>query len=304
MQHKGIVPLRSLRAQDSPHFEGLPRMYLAHWGLERSPFAAGAAAPSFYEGESQAEALARLRRLAIIVGAPGVGKSLLARRFAHECRREGRSAALVGLTGLSGRELLWQIAAQLALGPRPTDDAASLLGRIAAEVDSLRWQGASAAILLDDAEQAGPDLQLLLARLLALGGDDPRLTLVLTTTPADVWRLGRELLDAADMRIDLEPWTDVETVGYVQHALVEAGCDRPAFDDEALAVLSTLTGGVPRAVTRLADHALLAAAAEGRETVDAAIIEAAHDAVRWESPSLEGTGATEHGRQWRPSAGR
>ena len=66
-----------------------------------------------------------------------------------------------------------------------------------------------------------------------------------------------------DLRIDLEPWTASECVGYVQHALLESGCDQPAFDDEALETLASLSGGVPRRLNRLADHALLAAAAEG-----------------------------------------
>ena len=44
---------------------------------------------------------------------------------------------------------------------------------------------------------------------------------------------------------------------------------------------ATLSGGVPRHVNRLADHALLAAAAAGLEVVDAATIEQAHDALSW-----------------------
>jgi general secretion pathway protein A len=263
-------------------------MYLAHWGLERSPFAPGTRAPLFYEGESQAEALARLRfvvqngrRLAIVVGASGSGRSVLLHRFAEQCRREGRPVSSASLAGLSGRELSWQLAAQLSLGPLPGDDAAALFNRIAALINSLRWQRERATLLLDDADQAGPDVRTFVLRLLALGGDDARLTFVLSTTPTDAWRLGREVLDASDLLIDLEPWSEVETVGYIQHALVEGGCERPAFDDEALSVLWALSGGVPRHVNRLADHALLCAAAEGRETIDAAIIEAAHDALNW-----------------------
>lgn len=267
-------------------------MYLEHWGLERSPFAPGPAAPLFYEGESHAEATARLRfvvrngrRLALVVGVRGVGKSSFVRRFAEECRREGRVVAVTGVAGLSVRELMWQLAAQFSLGPQPADDAVALFRRVAAYAESLRWQAETATIILDDADQAGPDVQTQLLRLLALGGDRGRLTLVLSTTPAETWRVGRELRDAADLRIDLDPWSESETVGYVQHALLEAGCDRPALDDEALSVLFTLTEGVPRQVNRLADHALLGAAAEGAQIVDAAMIEAAHDALNWAAPA-------------------
>jgi type II secretory pathway predicted ATPase ExeA len=181
--------------------------------------------------------------------------------------------------------LMWQLNAQFSLGPQPTDEAVALFRRIAAYAETLRWQRDVATIFLDDADQAGPDVQTQLLRLLALGGDHSRLSFVLSTTPTDAWRLGRELLDAADLRIDLDPWSESETIGYVQHALIEAGCDRPAFDDEALSVLFTLTEGVPRQVNRLADHALLGAAAEGSQTVDAAMIEAAHETLNWAAPA-------------------
>lgn len=266
-------------------------MYLAYWGLAHSPFAPSAAAPWYYEGEAQAEAAARLRfvvqngrRLALLVGERGVGKSLLVRRFAEQTRREGRSVAMVLGAGLTVRELMWQLAAQFAIGPTPSDDAAALTRRIVAYVDGLRWQRRGATVFVDDANQLGPDVRTQLVRLLALGIDDARLALVLVTTPQERRQLGESLLEATDLWIDLDPWDETETAAYVQHALIEAGCDRPAFEDEALSALYQLTDGVPRQVNRLADHALLGAAAEGHEAVDAAMIEAAHDALAWAAP--------------------
>jgi general secretion pathway protein A len=263
-------------------------MYLAHWGLERSPFAAGLAPRLFYEAESQTEALARLRfvvrqgrPMALMAGARGVGKSTLLRRFADQCRREGRRVAVVDLAGLSARELLWQLAAQFAIAPRAGADAATLFANLASFHHTLHWQGEAATLLLDDADQAGPDARSQLVRLARIGGEQSRLSLVLATAPHGLDRLGEELLAAIDLRIDVDPWSEVDTIGYVQHALLEAGCDRPAFDDEALSALAALSGGVPRQVNRIADHALLATAAEGRESVDAATIEATHEALHW-----------------------
>jgi type II secretory pathway predicted ATPase ExeA len=260
-------------------------MYHAHWGLSRSPFAGGVS-PLFYLGESQAEALARLRyaaehrRHAVLLGERGTGKSLVVRRFAEERRRTGGETVIVGLAGLSPRELLWQIAAGLSLAPRPEDDAVRLYRRLA-DAAAVRADGPGALLLLDDAEQAGADVRTQLLRLLSLAGGRLWLTLVVTAGLRTAARLGEELLDAADLRIDLEPWSETDTIGYVQHALVEAGADRPIFEDEALAALYALTDGIPRRVNRLADHALLGAAADGHDMVDAAMVEAAHDAVSW-----------------------
>ncbi len=86
-------------------------MYYAHWGLSHSPFAS--ATPLFYRGESQAEAVARLRyaaeesRHALLVGERGVGKSALLAEFAAERRNAGQGVALVNLAGKSPRESLW-----------------------------------------------------------------------------------------------------------------------------------------------------------------------------------------------------
>jgi general secretion pathway protein A len=263
-------------------------MYHAHWGLSRSPFAGGGP-PLFYRGESQAEAQARLRyvadhgRHAVLVGERGAGKSLVLRHFAEERRRGGREVVSIAAAGLSPRELVWQIAAGLSLAPRPEDDLPRLFRRLGDF--SAATASPSALLLLDDADQAGHDVRTQLLRLLSVSGGASWLTLVVTAGLRSVGRLGDELLDAADLRIDLEPWSETDAVGYVQHALIEAGADRPIFEDEALAALYALSDGIPRRVNRLADHALLGAAGDDQEMVDAAMVEAAHDALSWTATS-------------------
>jgi general secretion pathway protein A len=262
-------------------------MYHAHWGLSRSPFAGGEA-PLFYRGESQAEALARLRyvvgqrRHAVLVGERGVGKSLLLQQFAAERRPHESATAVINVAGLSPRELLWHIAAGISISPRLEDESVRLFRRLEDFAAAASWRTSPAVLLLDDADQAGADVRLQLVRLLSLGQASCRwLTLVLSTTPRGTQRLGEDLLEAIDLRIELEPWTEGDMIGYLQHALIEAGGDRPIFDDEALSAMHGLTGGIARKVNRLADHALLGAAAEGREMVDAAMIESAYDALSW-----------------------
>lgn len=265
----------------------LTLMYQAHWGLRRSPFA-GRQTPLFYEGESQTEAMARLRfsvaerRNALLIGPRGAGKSLALAHFTTPCRRSGRDVAAVNLAGISPRELLWRLAGQLSLAPGPNEDAVRLFRRLADYAAAAPWRGATAVLLLDDADQAGPDVQSAVVRLLASGdGRAAWATTVLAAAPEQATRLNAALLDAVDLRIDLGPWTEAETIGYVQHALLDAGCERPIFEDEAVAVLYVLSEGLPRQVNRLADRALLAAAAEGIDMIDAGIVEAAHESIEW-----------------------
>jgi general secretion pathway protein A len=60
---------------------------------------------------------------------------------------------------------------------------------------------------------------------------------------------------------------------------VEAGAERPIFDDGALDEIHRLSAGVPRQVNRLADYALVAGSSTRLETIDVETVAAAHAAL-------------------------
>jgi general secretion pathway protein A len=273
--------------------ETLP-MQLTHWGIDRSPFRTLPDEGQFYPTAGHNEALARIeyladarRRLGVLVGQPGVGKSLVLRVAWRTLSRQGRSVVLVDALGLGPREFAWQVAAGLGAAPRDDADIVRMWRQIADRVVENRLQQVDTVLLVDDAGRAGPDV---LAQLVRLARLDPtptaRWTIVLAAEPDQAARWGESLRELVDLRIDLGPWSVDDTIGYVQTALVEAGCMDPVFDDEALEALHELAGGVPRQVARLADFALLAGAATGADRVDAAAVSAAYDEVSWPIPEL------------------
>jgi type II secretory pathway predicted ATPase ExeA len=257
-----------------------------NWGLERSPFSSGLETRLFFEGASHREALARLRfllanrRLGLLFGEPGTGKSLLLKVFENECRRHGCAVASVNLLGLSTREFYWQVASQLATAVCVEDDQLRLFRQLSDRIVVNQLQGVPTVVLVDDAHQAGPDLLAQLVRLTQLDAASPRpLTMVLAARESHSGRLGEQLLELVDLRIDLEPWDELDTTGYLQLAQVEGGCQQPLFDDEALAEIHRLAEGVPRRVNRLADYALLVGASAESEIINAETIRAAHEAL-------------------------
>lgn len=262
-------------------------MHAAHWGLERPPFPAGNDEPVFYAGLPQREASARLRflvhnqrRLALLLGESGCGKTLLLALFGEEAEREGWHAAELNLLGLTVREFYWQLAVRLHANPRSTDDVARLCRRVEDRFEQNQIQGEQIVLSFDDADHAGPDVLTQLARLMQLPpAKTGNLMVVLAADYAQSQRLGQRILDLVDLRIDLEPWDPEDTAGYVQLALVAAGAERPIFTDEALAEIHRLTSGVPRLVNRLADYALVAGTSTHEELIGAEIVLEAYEAI-------------------------
>jgi len=215
-----------------------------------------------------------------VLGASGLGKSLLVSVFAEQCCQAGQAVAQIDLLGLTAREFYWQFGNKLQAAVRVEDDQVRLFRQLTARLQENRWQDKQTVLLLDDLDQAGPDLLNHVLRLTrTAAANEGWLTIVATANSTQLNRLGKGLLELVDLRIDLQPWDELDTIGYLQMALFEAGAERPLFDDEALSELHRLAAGVPRAVNRIADFALLAGSNNSQATIDGATILAAGEAV-------------------------
>ncbi|MEX2093504.1 MAG: AAA family ATPase [Pirellulales bacterium] len=264
-------------------------MQLDHWQLTESPFRTVLDADRFYPSAGHDEALARIeylvdarRRLGVLLGESGVGKSLVLQVAAQRLARKGSAVAVVDAVGAGTRDLLWQLAAGLGAAPRDTSDMVHLWRLVADRVAENRLQQTSTVLLVDDAGQAGPDVITQFVRLARLDATPAaRWTILLVAEPLQAARWSETLGELVDLRIDLEPWSEADTIGYVQTSLVEAGRFDPVFDDEGLAAIYDLTGGVPRRVIRLADFALLAGASAAADTIDATTVHEAFGEMSW-----------------------
>ncbi|MEO1495906.1 MAG: AAA family ATPase [Planctomycetota bacterium] len=264
-------------------------MYLQHWGFERSPFVATPETP--YPTRPLAEATARAdylvgerRRMGVLLGGRGVGKTTCLATIADEQRSGSRRAAVASIdaVALTARELLWRTAEGLGAAPDPADTQMNLWRRIEDRLAEQRWQQRPTVLLIDDAQELGADSQQQLVRLARLDGTPEAQWTILLASPADTLeRLNDALLHLIDLRIDLGPWAIDDTIGYVQTCLVDAGRLDPVFDYTALERLHELSRGVPRHVVRLADFALLAGAGCRAETIDTEIVEQAFAETKW-----------------------
>ena len=253
-----------------------------HWGLAREPFAASWTQENYFAGGAQSEVLARLRYLAVgrrrlgwIVGEPGSGKSMILDRFALQQRSEFRGVALLNGAGLSPQELFWQLAAELSLAPRLTDELPRLFRRIADFASTAHVHNDRLLLLLDDADQAGPDLLGHVLRLLSLSSSTGWVSAVLASRPGHGPQFHGGLFEAADVQIRMDPWNEEEVNHYVRQATSSAGYESPLFTDEALYALHTWSKGLPRRVNQIAARALAMRAEESAEIVEPHLIEQA-----------------------------
>jgi general secretion pathway protein A len=256
-------------------------MYQAHWGLRESPFRGLLDPKFFYQSPTHEEALARLqflvherRRLGLLIGPSGSGKSLLLEVFAAQLRRSARPVAKLSLLGVEPAEMLWSLAADWGLSLDPTQSLATLWRAVTDRLTEYRYQQIDAVVLLDDADQAERQVLRHVTRLAHFDpSPETRLTLVLAGRNEGMSRLGERLLDLAELRIDVEPWEPADTEEFLNTLLAQAGRQSPVFDEPAVARLHELSHGIPRRVSQLADLALLAGAGQQLQQIDAAVVE-------------------------------
>jgi type II secretory pathway predicted ATPase ExeA len=259
-------------------------MYQEHWGLDDTPFKARLDPRFFYESPIHEEALARLhflveqgRRLGLLMGGPGSGKSLLLEVFAQAMRKAGSPVANLSLLGLEPPEFLWSLAG--ALGQSPERDLAlPLLWRMVTDrLAEFRYQQLHTVILLDDADRAKPEVLIQIARLAQVDlSPESQLTIVIAGRPQQIGRLGDALLERVELRIDLDSWQPDDTEHYVETVLAQAGRKTPVFAPPALHRLHELAQGVPRRISQLADLALLAGAGRSLNQIDVDTVESVY----------------------------
>jgi type II secretory pathway predicted ATPase ExeA len=256
-------------------------MYQTHWGLRESPFRSCLDPRLFHQSPTHEEALARLhflveqrRRLGLLMGVSGSGKSLLLEVFAEQLRGGGLPVAKVNLLGLQPAEMLCLLAAGLQLNLDPSEAVAGLWRSVTDRLAEYRYQQLDTIVLLDDADRAASPVLDLVTRL---AQHDPspasRLTIVLAGQRARMNRLGDQLLDLAELRIDVATWEQSDTEAFLSSSLAQAGRQSSVFADPAVARLHELSRGIPRRITQLADLALVAAAGEELQQVDAEVVE-------------------------------
>jgi len=260
-------------------------MHESHWGLQESPFQTTLNPRFFYEAPAHDEALSRMlflvehrRRMGLVLGDSGAGKSLLIEVLVDKFRRQGVETAAVRMRGLTEDSFLRELADSLRLTTNSVASIHALWRGIADRFAEHRYRQTPLVIFLDDVDLAEPEALTQLLRLIALDTTpDAQVTFVLSASTCGLSKLPQTLVDLIDLRTEIENWEADDTIEYLETAATQAGRETPLFEADAAKRLHELTGGVPRKVAQLAELALVAGAGAELEVVDQHTIDAVYE---------------------------
>ena len=274
-------------------------LYLDHFGLKRPPFQITPDPDFFFSGGRRGDILSALLHVAThdegittMVAEVGSGKTLLSRLMIGKLPSDVCAVYLAN-PFFSRDEIIEAISRDLGL----TGLVASMEGKLAAlQHELLRRHASGQRVLLviDEAHtmpiESLEEVRLLsnietgqhkLVNIMLFG--QPELDDLLTEPKL------RQLRDRVIHRFDLERLHADEIGAYIDHRLRAAGwTSARLFSPQALAQLVKVSDGRARRINLLCDKALLAAYAQGKESVDEHHVNSAARELPTVRPGREG----------------
>ena len=279
-------------------------MYERHFGFTEKPFNLTPDSRYLFLSPKHQEAYANLEfgvreraGFLLLTGEVGTGKTTLIRHFLSQVGPDVRTAVVL-YPALSAGEMFHAIMQDLEVpfSGGSLKDAVDTLANALIEAKALNLK---VVVLIDEAQNLKPHVLEQLRLLSNLETEREKLlTLVLVGQPELRDMLDqpslRQLSQRITSRSHLEPLSLDETRKYVKHRLVVAGGNGGEIEDDALARVHQLSGGVPRVVNVLCDRALVGAFGRGLKSVDVGLVEAAAAEVL--PPSLTSKALAPRGR--------
>lgn len=266
-------------------------MYLEHFGLKEKPFSITPDPDFLYFSEKHKSALAMLEYgvfeqsgITAITGEVGAGKTTLIRHLLRRIPYDELTVGLISNVHQSLGSLLQWVALSLDL-PGDTGDLSNMqiFRRLQDFLVEEYANGRRVVLIIDEAQNMEPSSLEELRMLTNINADkDQLLQIVLVGQPQLLKMLEDEDMAQVAQRVTAEYHLTAlnlkETHAYIMNRLrVAGGGPTSLFGMQAIGVIFYFSGGVPRLINTLCDHALVLAFAGGLRRVG---FETALDAVR------------------------
>ena len=233
-----------------------------------------------------AECLLSGRGLAAILGPVGVGKTTLCNAVQQDVLAVAacRAGLILDPTFADETEFVVAIAEALGVDLDVTSSARELKDQLKHALFASVAAGTQYVLFIDEAQLLAEALLETLRSMLNYQIDERKLlSVALSGQPELARTLARHpgLADRVALWLELGPLTESEAAALVDHRLRIAGYagDRSPFAPEASALMSSISGGLPRRLTAIARAAMEVAAERGSRAVDARDVEAARKRI-------------------------
>jgi type II secretory pathway predicted ATPase ExeA len=251
--------------------------HLQHFRLQVDPFSKSIDDKDLWMPPSKVDIVdslvdtVHLRRSALLVGDPGVGKTCVLRSLRHRLRADGVRLTYANNTTLGRRDFYRQICMALNLAPKAT--AASVFFTISTHIAELGRDKMHSVFIIDEAHLLHQDVLDHLHILANFEWDsEPLLSILLIGLPELEERLAlrrnRSIHSRLHRRLRIGSMTPEDSAAYLATRLQAAGALGDIFTSDAAALLHEATAGTMRDIDRVADLAMTFAAKAKKNLVE------------------------------------
>ena len=257
-------------------------MYLEHYKLKVKPFQITVDPKFLWLGEKHKEALATLRYgildnrgFLLLTGEVGTGKTILINRLVSMLDIDTVVATLPD-PDLESMDFYNLLADGLNM-KRTFDSKAAFLIHLRDFLYQSYAKQQQVLLIIDESQRLNHRLMEDIRVLSNIEMHDRKLINIFFVGQQEFNSIlmtpqNRALAQRITVRYHIEPLDKKETGDYIHHRLNIAGSNKKLFDDSAITEVYQFSGGIPRLINIICDHALLTGYAQGVRQIDGRII--------------------------------
>ena len=239
-------------------------LYLPYYNLKEKPFADTANPKYLWLGEGQSEAIAILSYgiekgggITVLTGDVGSGKTVLGKYLAGHLENDFKIAKIDD-SDIESLEFLYYLADSLNL-PNHFEDKRSFFNYVDGEYSKTQKR---MLIIIDEAHRITKSLLNDLELMAKIKRDAKQLINIVLVGQNPIIELVNETKKNVEKQKDslvchLRSLTKSETCEYIKHRLMIAGTERKLFASGAIGKIFRYSGGIPRIINTICDHALM-----------------------------------------------
>lgn len=259
------------------------RRLQSHFGFSKMPFSKNIWAAQMFDSSAQRELLHSLgmwvevKGIALITGQSGVGKSITLRKFVQQL--DDTRYRVIDFTYLPCTVTGFLRSLNRKLGLPMRMHTADLFDAAQAHLSVFQKEhGPHPILMIDDAEGLRVQVIDSIRRLTSYDLDaEDRFSVLISGTDEVLELLRHPDLTPLRTRISyaqtLKPFGLEDTQNYIRFHLDRANVDQNLFSDVASKRLFQASMGCPRSINQLAMQALIQSAVQGRDSIDAELMD-------------------------------